>query len=197
MIDNGLLESRYGLVLLSPAFFRKQWTQRELDVLTEKEMRNGKKVILPVWHNVSHDDVFQFSPPLADKLAGSTADLTKLVQDIKKVLGGPSSSSETKTTLASASQDPVQGAKEKIILESFRTQSPIIRLDARNMDDPQAVIVRVGNQRFDEDLLQRKLFLHALDCLLDEGLVKHASGMLYELTYKGMLAAQKLAEPAQ
>lgn len=29
----------------------------------------GKKIILPIWHNVSYNDVVKFSPPLADKLA--------------------------------------------------------------------------------------------------------------------------------
>lgn len=80
-IDNGLLKSRYGLVVLSPAFFKKRWTQRELDGLTEKEMRNGKKVILPIWHKVNHDDVYKFSPPLADKVAGNSDD-TDLVKNI-------------------------------------------------------------------------------------------------------------------
>jgi hypothetical protein len=81
-IDEGLSKSKFGLVILSPAFFKKQWPQRELDGLTEKEMRAGEKVILPIWHNVSHDDVLEFSPPLADKLAGQTKDFSKLVDDI-------------------------------------------------------------------------------------------------------------------
>lgn len=70
-IDEGLANSRYGVVVLSPDFFRKQWPQRELDGLVQKEL-DGRKVILPVWHNVTRDEVKSFSPPLADKLAGST-----------------------------------------------------------------------------------------------------------------------------
>ena len=34
----GLAQSRYGVVVLSKAFFRKSWPQRELDGLTTKEM---------------------------------------------------------------------------------------------------------------------------------------------------------------
>ena len=81
-IDEGLSKSKFGLVILSPAFFKKQWPQRELDGLTEKQIRAGQKVFLPIWHNVSHDDVLEFSPPLADKLAGRTKDFNKLVDDI-------------------------------------------------------------------------------------------------------------------
>ncbi|MEM2972282.1 MAG: toll/interleukin-1 receptor domain-containing protein [Candidatus Bathyarchaeia archaeon] len=71
-IDRGLAQSKYGLVILSPNFFAKEWPQRELDALVSIEARSGKK-ILPIWHRLSHDDVARFSPLLADKLAISTS----------------------------------------------------------------------------------------------------------------------------
>ena len=77
-IDEGLSNSRYGVVVVSPHFFTKEWPQRELDGLVQRELA-GRKVILPVWHNVDRDDVARYSPTLADKLAGSTADGMKLL----------------------------------------------------------------------------------------------------------------------
>jgi len=71
-IDKGLAESSFGLVVLSPAFFAKNWPEYELRGLTAKEMR-GVKVIIPIWHQVKTDDVLQYSPPLADKLGISTS----------------------------------------------------------------------------------------------------------------------------
>ena len=70
-INRGISQSRYGVVILSPAFFRKEWSQRELDGLVSREISSGK-VILPVWHNVERSDVERFSPVLADRL-GITA----------------------------------------------------------------------------------------------------------------------------
>lgn len=70
-IDEGLAKSRYGIVVLSPDFFRKDWPQHELDGLVQREI-DGRKVILPIWHNVTRDDVMRYSVTLADKLAGST-----------------------------------------------------------------------------------------------------------------------------
>lgn len=67
-IDNGLANSRYGLVVFSGAFFAKQWPQYELDGLVMREM-NGHKVILPIWHKVSKDEVLSYSPSLAGILA--------------------------------------------------------------------------------------------------------------------------------
>jgi PAS domain S-box-containing protein len=70
-IDKGLVNSRYGIVILSPAFFKKEWPQYELNGLTAREIK-GKKVILPVWHRIEKADIEIFSPPLADKVAGNT-----------------------------------------------------------------------------------------------------------------------------
>jgi TIR domain len=71
-IDRGLSQSRYGVVILSPAFFSKEWPNKELDGLVARE--DGRdKVILPVWHNVSAHEILNYSPTLADKLAVSTS----------------------------------------------------------------------------------------------------------------------------
>lgn len=72
-IDRGLAGSRYGIVVLSKAFMAKRWPQRELQGLVAREM-GGRSTILPVWHGVTSEDVLEFSPPLADKLAANTAE---------------------------------------------------------------------------------------------------------------------------
>lgn len=68
-IDQGLSQSRFGIVVLSPNFFKKQWSQWELDGLVARQNSGGTEVILPVWHQVGRDDVLNFSPSLADKVA--------------------------------------------------------------------------------------------------------------------------------
>jgi hypothetical protein len=88
-IDQGLARSRFGIVVLSPAFFAKNWPQYELDGLVAKEMRGGK-VILPIWHKVSKNEVIGYSPSLADKVALNTAMYTieELAEELGKVLRG-------------------------------------------------------------------------------------------------------------
>jgi superfamily II RNA helicase len=75
-IDRGLADSPYGIVVLSTAFFAKNWPQYELDGLVTKENNSGEKVILPIWHKVSKDEVAHYSPSLADKVALNTGLLT-------------------------------------------------------------------------------------------------------------------------
>ncbi|MEH1841791.1 MAG: GUN4 domain-containing protein [Nostoc sp.] len=71
-IDYGLANSKYGIVVISPNFLRKEWPQRELDGLMAREI-NGSKVILPIWYEVNFDDVLRYSPTLADRLAVKTS----------------------------------------------------------------------------------------------------------------------------
>jgi len=67
-IDEGLTACRYGVVILSKAFLHKHHTRRELDGLAQREVA-GEKVILPIWYDVTDEEVRSFSPPLADRLA--------------------------------------------------------------------------------------------------------------------------------
>jgi hypothetical protein len=72
-IDQGLSRSRYGIVVLSKAFFEKDWPQKELDGLNARE-NAGRKVILPIWYGVSRDDILLYSPLLADRVAARSSD---------------------------------------------------------------------------------------------------------------------------
>ena len=70
-IDEGLSASRFGIVILSKAFFSKNWAKRELDGLVSREV-SGRKVILPIWHNIALTDVLKRSPTLAGKLSANS-----------------------------------------------------------------------------------------------------------------------------
>jgi hypothetical protein len=88
-IDRGLANSRYGIVVLSSDFFAKNWPQYELNGLVTREMQ-GSKVILPIWHKVSKDEVISYSPTLADKLALNSAmySIEEIAEKIAEVLNG-------------------------------------------------------------------------------------------------------------
>ena len=88
-INKGLGGSRYGIVILSPNFFAKQWPQMELNGLTAREAAAGK-TILPIWHHVDRAAVLKYSPVLADKLAVSTdKGLDVVVQEVMEALALP------------------------------------------------------------------------------------------------------------
>lgn len=85
-IDRGLSKSRFGVVVLSTSFFAKEWPQKELDGLTQRE-RSGHKVILPIWHDVDQADVAARSPTLADRVAAkSSQGLETVVRSIVEAM---------------------------------------------------------------------------------------------------------------
>lgn len=85
-IDYGLSNANYGIVIVSPSFVKKNWTEYELNGMVAREM-NGHKVILPIWHKISKDEVLKFSPTLADKLALNTSihTIDDIVQNLKSL----------------------------------------------------------------------------------------------------------------
>lgn len=78
-IDKGLAKSRVGLVVLSPSFVSKGWTNYELDGIVTRTV-SGDQILLPIWHNITKQEVIDFSPSLADKVARSTA--THTIEEI-------------------------------------------------------------------------------------------------------------------
>lgn len=72
-IETGIAACRFGVVIISPHFFAKQWTQAELDALFGKKMSSGQNLVLPIWHHVSKDEVQRESPLLAGVMALNTA----------------------------------------------------------------------------------------------------------------------------
>ena len=74
-IDRGLAKSRFGVVILSKSFVRKGWTNYELDGIITKA-NTGEQVLLPIWHGITKQEVIDYSPSLADKVARNTATYT-------------------------------------------------------------------------------------------------------------------------
>ena len=86
-LDEGLRNCRFGVVILSPRFLQKAWTQEELDALITREIASEGKVILPVWHHVTQTDVLQYSPALANRISVSTDEgLQRVVERIEQAL---------------------------------------------------------------------------------------------------------------
>jgi hypothetical protein len=89
-IDKGLVSSRFGIVVLSKAFFGRGWTEYELDGLVTRAI-SGEQILLPVWHGVTKKEVIDYSPSLADKLARNTTNYTveEIAKEIYDVIKNP------------------------------------------------------------------------------------------------------------
>ena len=74
-IDRGLANSRFGVVVISRDFIRKGWTNYELDGIITRTV-SGEQIMLPIWHNITKNEVVDYSPSLADKVARNTSSYT-------------------------------------------------------------------------------------------------------------------------
>ncbi len=88
-INAGLSKSKFGIIVLSEAFLSKQWPQMELAGLIARMGRQEGRIILPIWHGVSVDQIVDQLPIVADLVAISTDSgidnvTTKLVESISK-----------------------------------------------------------------------------------------------------------------
>lgn len=72
-IDRGLAAARYGVVIISPAFIETAlesgWTHYELRGIVSNSIGTLHRRIVPIWLDVTRDDVRRWSPPLADLVA--------------------------------------------------------------------------------------------------------------------------------
>ncbi len=118
-IDAALARSRFGVVILSPSFFAKEWPQRELAGLAARELASGTKVILPVWHDVDHAYIAERSPTLADRLGARTdAGIERVAEELSVALG--ESSPAGLADPIKAPLDVAEDAKPEDDTEMFR-----------------------------------------------------------------------------
>ena len=69
-IERGLKETRKCILILTPNFLKNEgWTKREFNSVFTRELVDNANVILPVWHEVTQQEVYEYSPSLADKVA--------------------------------------------------------------------------------------------------------------------------------
>ena len=99
-IDEGLRRSHFGLVVFSPTFFQKHWTQYEMDGLIARQTA-GERVILPIWHRLTRGEIAQQSPSLTDiiSLSSSSHSIEQIAREVAEVVG-------TRTTHLPVDQPP-------------------------------------------------------------------------------------------
>jgi formylglycine-generating enzyme required for sulfatase activity len=86
-INEGLAKSKYGIVILSQDFLKGGWPEAELNTLFRKRNKD-KNIVLPIWHNVTFEDLEEKYPLIIDIKAINSSEegLIGTAKKIKKVL---------------------------------------------------------------------------------------------------------------
>lgn len=65
-ILDGVNRSEFAIIVISENFFDREWTEKELSELLNRQNREGQKLILPIVHNITNDDLRSKYPSIAD-----------------------------------------------------------------------------------------------------------------------------------
>jgi TIR domain len=100
-ISKGLRSSDYAIVVISPAFISKRWTNEELAACFALETKE-RKIIIPIWHDVTEEDVRAYNPILADRVALKSS---QSLQTITSQIEDATSNIELVTTYAQKAKE--------------------------------------------------------------------------------------------
>lgn len=65
-ILKGTQKSEFAIIVISENFFDREWTEKELNEFLNRQNRNGQKLILPIIHNITMDQLTKKYPEVAD-----------------------------------------------------------------------------------------------------------------------------------
>lgn len=65
-IYEGLEKSEFAIIVISENFFDREWTELELKELLERQNEEGQKLILPILHNITPEQLKAKYPIVAD-----------------------------------------------------------------------------------------------------------------------------------
>ena len=84
-VNKALKGAKYGVVVISPIYLKKQWAMNELKALFAQEADCNR--ILPILHNITIDEIKKHLPMLADRYAiSSDRGLEFIVNKILEVI---------------------------------------------------------------------------------------------------------------
>ena len=80
IILDGTAVSEFAIIVISDNFFGREWTERELNEFLKRQNESGQKVVLPLLHNITRDQLKTHYPELEEIQVIDTA--TKSKEDI-------------------------------------------------------------------------------------------------------------------
>lgn len=86
-IDKGLINSRFCIVVLSTDFFKKYWAGTyELNAIFQRAVSEKNSLILPIWHNITIEEIGRHNLTLPDiKALNSSIHTLEQIVDAMKV----------------------------------------------------------------------------------------------------------------
>ena len=65
-IMEGVSKAEFAIIVISENFFGREWTEKELSDFLNRQNCNGQKIILPILHNITIEQLQEKYPAVAD-----------------------------------------------------------------------------------------------------------------------------------
>ena len=73
-ILEGVQKAEYAIIVISDNFFGREWTEKELQELLNRQNTSGQKIILPILYNITVSQLQEQYPAVADIQALNSSD---------------------------------------------------------------------------------------------------------------------------
>ncbi len=69
-IEKGIKEAKKCILIITKNYLNNPgWSKREFSSIFTREMISNERIILPIWYGVTKEEVYDYSPSLADRFA--------------------------------------------------------------------------------------------------------------------------------
>lgn len=62
----GTKKAEFAIIVISENFFDREWTERELEEFLNRQNKNGQKLILPIVHNITNEELRKKYPSVSE-----------------------------------------------------------------------------------------------------------------------------------
>ena len=188
-INNGLNNSKFGLVILSENFFLKEWPKRELETMLQIN-KTETKSILPIWHNITFEKIKSEYPIIASIVGINSSEGVKTI--VKEIINVIKKKEPSLLLNQSESNLKTNYTKdeEKFLIEAFKSKG-IIKII---YTDQAGKFVVINEREFisTKDPQLRVKYLDILDKFIGNSLVIKETDVWFVLSDIGFEVAKKL-----
>lgn len=65
-IIEGTKKAEFAIIIISSNFFDREWTEKELSEFLSRQNQNGQKIILPILHDITREQLIRKYPKVAE-----------------------------------------------------------------------------------------------------------------------------------
>ncbi len=81
-IEDGIKNAKKCILILTKEFLTNPgWTKKEFNSIFTREMIFNERIVIPIWYDIKKEEVYEYSPSLADTVALIWPEPTKMTED--------------------------------------------------------------------------------------------------------------------